>query len=235
VKVVGYARCSTLDQVEGMSLAVQESRISSWCEATETELLDIVADAGVSGTKPLAERPAGHRIASLLASRKPDADAVVVARLDRLGRDAAETLKLLRQFSTGAVGLVSVADRIDLTTPSGKALAQMTAVFGELERELLSIRTSDALSEMRSRGQVYGPVPFGWHRDGDRLVEHAEEQRVLKRIQRRRSKGQSFDRIARALNASHVPAKKGGVWFASSVHSTLLTAAKVKRPAKATA
>jgi DNA invertase Pin-like site-specific DNA recombinase len=217
-----------------MSLAVQESRICSWCEATEAALVEIVADAGVSGTKPLEERPAGHRIASLLASRKPDADAVCIARLDRLGRDAAETLKLLRQFSTGAVGLVSVADRIDLTTPSGKALAQMTCVFGEMERELLSQRTSDALCEMRSRGQVYGPVPFGFLRDGDRLIEHADEQRVLKRIRRLRAKGKSYRAVAIALNRSGTASKRGGIWHPPSIRSVLLTAEKVGRPAEAT-
>lgn len=119
MRVVGYTRCSTEEQApEGVSLAAQRGRITAWCEATGGELVEIIEDAGVSGTRPLANRPGGAQIASLLAARKSRVGAVVVARLDRLGRDAAETLALLRQFSKGAVGLVSVADRIDLTTPS---------------------------------------------------------------------------------------------------------------------
>lgn len=58
-------------------------------------------------------------MASLLEARNPDVDAVVVARLDRLGRDASEALSCLRKFASGSVGLVSIADRIDLSTPVG--------------------------------------------------------------------------------------------------------------------
>jgi DNA invertase Pin-like site-specific DNA recombinase len=86
---------------------------------------------------------------------------VVVARLDRLGRDAAETLSYLRQFAKGSLGLVLVADRIDLSTPQGRAMAQMSAVFAELERALIAQRTADALAELRSRRQVYGAIRSG--------------------------------------------------------------------------
>ena len=177
--------------------------------------------------RPLIERPGGTRVASLLVARKPDVDTVVVARLDRLGRDAAETLSYLRQFAKGSLGLVSVADRIDLGTPQGRAMAQMSAVFAELERALIAQRTADALGELRSRGQVYGAVPFGFSRQGDRLVLDDTEQRVLSRIRRLRGRGFSYDRIARSLNGSGVRAKRGGRWSSMSVRSVLLTAPRV--------
>lgn len=83
------------------------------------------------------------------------------------------------------------------------------------------------LRELRSQGRAYGPTPFGYEREGDRLIEHAGEQRVLTRIQRRRKKGESYDRIARALNGSGTAAKKGGRWHAMSVRSVLSTAEKL--------
>src|SRR5271166_116599 len=127
MKVVAYTRCSTEEQaVEGVSLATQLGRIEAWCEATGAELVEVIEDGGVSGTRPLADRPGGARIAALLVARNPEAEAVVIARLDRLGRDAAETLSYLRQFSVGKVGLVSVADRIDLSSATGRAMAQMS-------------------------------------------------------------------------------------------------------------
>jgi site-specific DNA recombinase len=231
VKAFGYVRCSTAEQaLEGMSLTVQQARIASWCEATGAELVEVIEDAGVSGTRTLAERPGGARIASLLAQRKPEVETVVVARLDRLGRDAAETLSCLRRFATGSVGLVSVADRIDLGTPQGRAMAQMSAVFAELERALIAQRTADALSELRARGQVYGPVPYGFRRDGEQLVKDETEQRALLKISRLRKTGHSYGRIASSLNRSGVPAKRGGVWHAMSVRSVLLTAPQVGRP-----
>jgi site-specific DNA recombinase len=110
---VGYTRCSTEEQaVDGVSLATQLGRIEAWCDVADAELVEVIEDGGVSGTRPPADRPGGARIAALLAARKPQAEAVVIARLDRLRRDAAETLSYLRQFSVGKVGLVSVADRL---------------------------------------------------------------------------------------------------------------------------
>jgi site-specific DNA recombinase len=191
--------------------------------------LGVIEDAGVGGTRPLADRPGGVRVAALLTARNPDVEAVVVARLDRLGRDAAETLICLRQFAKGSVGLVSVADRIDLGTPHGKAMAQMSAVFAELEKALIAQRTADALAELRSSGKVYGPTPFGWRRDGDDLVAHRDEQRVLKRIHRLRARGHSYDKIAHVLNRLGVVAKRGGRWHAMSVRSVLRTATKLPR------
>src|SRR5947208_164321 len=190
MKVVGYTRCSTDEQaVEGVSLSTQQGRIEAWCDVADAELVEVIEDGGVSGTCPLADRPSGARVASLLEARKPDVDAVVIARLDRLGRDASEALSCLRKFASGSVGLVSIAERIDLSTPQGRAMAQVTFVFAELERALIAQRTSDALSELRSRGKAYGPTPFGFRRDGDSLILDEAEQRVLARIHRLRRNG----------------------------------------------
>src|SRR5947208_848930 len=110
--VIGYTRCSLQEQAtDGVSLEAQQDRIKRWCEATGAVLIGCVADSGVSGTLPLSKRPGGSQIVKLLDERRPDVDAVVVARLDRLGRDAGETLTYLRRFTQGRVGLVSVADR----------------------------------------------------------------------------------------------------------------------------
>lgn len=108
-----------------------------------------------------------------------------------------------------------------------KAMAQMTAVFGELERELHSQRTSDALRELRAQGRAYGPTPYGFRREGDHLIGHPDEQRVLKRIRRLRGKGHSYQRVGHVLNRSGVSAKRGGSWYAASVRSVVQTAVSV--------
>ena len=81
-----------------MSLETQESRIRAWADAVGAEFVEVISDAGASGTKPLSERKGGPRVAKLLDARKPDVSAIAVLRLDRLGRNAAETLALLRDF-----------------------------------------------------------------------------------------------------------------------------------------
>ena len=76
-------------------------------------------------------------------------------------------------------------------------MAQMSAVFAELERALIAQRTSDALAELRSRGQVYGSVPYGFRRDGERLVKHDDEQSVLARMRRLQGQGQELQQDRR--------------------------------------
>jgi len=115
IRVIGYVRCSSAEQAaDGLSIEAQHDRIRAWCAATGAELVEMVVDAGVSGTIPLDRRAGGTRIAELLDARRPSVDAVVVVRLDRLGRDAGETLTLVRRFTNGPLGLVSVSDRLDL-------------------------------------------------------------------------------------------------------------------------
>lgn len=223
--VLGYARVSSKEQAtEGVSLEAQRAKIEAWCEATGAVLLDVIEDDAVSGSRPLDQREGGERIARLLTQRVPEAMAVAVTRLDRLGRDAAETLTHLRQFAKGKVGLVSIRERLDLTTPHGKAMAGVSAVFGQLERELIGQRTSEALARLQADGKVYGALPFGFVRDGDYLVPHAGQQEVIAQIRGLRSTRTSYRAIAGWLNDEGVPAARGGKWTPMSVRSVCLTA-----------
>lgn len=223
--VIGYCRVSSREQAEeGVSLAAQRAQIEAWCAATGAVLLDVVEDDPVSGSRPLAERKGGSRIARLLTQRVPEAMACAITRLDRLGRDAAETLTHLRQFTKGKVGLVSLRERLDLTTPHGKAMAGVSAVFGQLEKELIGQRTSEALAHLHATGRVYGPLPFGWVRSGDDLVPDTYEQRVRSEILELRESRCSYREIAAWLDAKSIPAKRGGKWSPMSVRSVCLSA-----------
>lgn len=227
-KVIGYARVSTAEQAaEGMSLDAQASRIRAWCEAQDVDLVDVVRDEGVSGTKLLRERAGGKRIAQLLEARRPTADAVVVVRMDRLGRDAAEQIALLKRFRSGRVGLVAIAQQIDLATPHGRAIAQIGAVFNELERALIAERTTEALFELRRQGRAWNHPPFGWRVLDGLLVADEGEQETLARIRELRATGLGYLKIAEVLNQEGRPTKRGGPWYAASVRSVLQSAEKV--------
>lgn len=224
---IGYSRVSSQEQAaEGVSLEAQRSRIESWCAATGTELLDVVEDAAVSGSRPLASRGGGSRIDALLRQRNPEANVVVVTRLDRLGRNAAENLAYLRTFSNGKVGLVSILDRLDLSTPTGRAMAGVASVFGELERELIGERTAEALARLRDEGRVYGQVPYGYDREGDFLVENGAESLVVGQILDLRARGLSYRAIADWLNDEAIPSKRGGAWSPMAVRSVCVTTAR---------
>lgn len=225
--VIGYTRVSSQEQVaEGVSLDAQRARIEAWADATDSRLLQVIEDPAVSGSRPLSQRDGGRHIAALLDQRDPAVDAVVVTRLDRLGRDASETLGHLHCFANGKVGLVSILDRLDLSTPQGRAMAGVAAVFGQLERELIAERTADALARLQVEGRPYGAIPYGFFRDGDRLVPDTDQQRVIKEILELRASRCSFREIANWLDREGIPAKKGGRWSAMSVRSVCLTAAR---------
>jgi site-specific DNA recombinase len=222
--VIGYTRCSTEEQHrEGLSLEAQRERIELWSEAAGANLAGVIEDGGVPGSRPLAVRPGGQHITALLEQREPAVDALAITSLDRLGRDAAETLAYLRRFAQGKLGLVSILDRLDLTTPQGRALAGVAAVFSQLERELVGARTSEALASLRRKGRVYGPLPYGFDREGDLLVENFEEGRVASQMIDMREAGLSYRAIASWLNSEEIPAKRGGIWNAPKVRSVVQT------------
>lgn len=145
-------------------------------------------------------------------------------RLDRLGRNAAETLALLRRFRTSPVGLVSIAEHIDLATPHGRAMAGVQAVFAELERDLIAQRTTETLRELRDQGRAWNHPPFGWSVREGRLVRDDTEQATLARAQELRDQGVSYARIAEMLTREGRGTKRGGRWQAMSVRSVLRTA-----------
>jgi DNA invertase Pin-like site-specific DNA recombinase len=225
--VIGYVRVSSQEQAaEGVSLEAQKAKIRAWADATDSRLVQVIEDAAVSGSRPLAQRDGGRHIAGLLDLREPPVDAIVISRLDRLGRDASETLGHLHRFANGKIGLVSILDRLDLSTPQGRAMAGVAAVFGQLERELISERTADALARLRAEGKAFGPVPYGWLRSGDHLVPDTDEQRVRREIIELRESRCSFREIAGWLNSEGIAAKKGGRWSPMSVRSVCMTAAR---------
>jgi DNA invertase Pin-like site-specific DNA recombinase len=207
-----------------MSLEAHEAKICAWAKANDADVVEIVREEGVSGSRLLADRPGGKKIAKLLEARRPGVDAVVVVRMDRLGRDAAEQISLLKRFTTGKVGVVAIAQQIDLATPHGRAMAQIGAVFAELERALIAERTTETLAEMRAQGRVTNHTPFGWDAEGDFLVPNEAEQATLARLIRLRQQGLSYHKLADLLNQEGRPTKRGGPWQAMTVRNVYLRA-----------
>ncbi len=91
----------------------------------------------------------------------------------------------------------------------GKAFFGITAVFAEMERELIAERTKMILDGKRENGEVIGTVPYGYKRDGDKLIKSFREQRVIARMRSLRSLGLSFIKISKALAAEKIQNRKG--------------------------
>jgi len=203
-RVVGYVRASTEEQGDqGAGLEAQRRAITEACEARGWQLLTIRED--VASGKAFSKRPG---LETALASvRAGDAGALVVAKLDRLSRsviDAAQTIELARREGWN---LVALDLGVDFSTAAGTAMAQMTAVFAELERRLIGERTRAALAVKKAQG-----VQLGRPRE---LPEA-----VRRRIRRLRASGRTYRDIADRLNAGGVATAHGGAkWHASSVRA----------------
>ena len=89
---------------------------------------------------------------------------------------------------------------------------------------MVGTRTAEALASLRRKGRVYGPLPFGFDRHGDLLIENHQEMRVLVQILDMRNTGVSYQAIADWLNSEQIPAKRGGLWNPPQVRSVVRTA-----------
>ena len=215
--IYSYRRVSKEEQVNGPQ--AQADAITKWRHnnCPDTPYQDFF-DNGVSGSVPLCDRPQGG--AMLLKS----GDVVVVSKLDRLFRSVADAAGMIHLWNKLNITIVAIAEQFDMTTPMGRAMAQMASVFAELEREMIRSRTKDALDAKRSRGECVGEPPYGWDRVGDMMVENTAEQFVIGKILEY-AKTQPAAAIAVLLNAGNVTAKKGGIWHKTQVRRVIERAA----------
>lgn len=142
-----YARVSTHDQ---QTLGLQVAAMTAYIKDRGWSLARQVEDVG-SGSK---DRPG--RDSLLKAARRRELDVVVVWRLDRWGRSVADLMATLRELTELGVGFVSLTEALDLTTPSGRAMAGMLAIFAEFEREILRERVRAGIAQARKEGRPHG-------------------------------------------------------------------------------
>jgi DNA invertase Pin-like site-specific DNA recombinase len=121
----------------------------------------------------------------LKAARRREVDVIIVWRLDRWGRSLADLVTTLKELSEMSIGFVSLTEAIDLTTPSGRALAGMLAVFAEFERDILRERVKAGIAQARGNGKRHGRPPTATN-------QAAEVKRLFK-------EGVSKSEIARRL------------------------------------
>ncbi len=218
-RAIGYLRVSTeQQQTEGVSLAAQEERIRAYAVASGFELVAILRDEAVSGSIPLALRPAGGELVRMLA--KGSAAVVIGWNLDRMFRSTIDALEQTAAWDRKRIALHLIDEggrAVDCSSSDGRFLLTLKAALAERERKRVGERTRFALAHLKANGFAYAPTPFGFDREGDRLVENPQEQATLARIRSLRASGESLRSIAAELNAACCSPKRGGIWYASTV------------------
>lgn len=198
IKAIGYVRVSTDEQArEGVSIEAQEDRIRAMAIAKGWHLLDVIKDAGYSGKN--LNRPGAKKLID--ACRHGEVDAVVVYKVDRLTRKQRDLWHLLEEvFEANRVGFVSVTEAFDTTTAAGKAFLGMLGVFAQLERDLISERTREALKQKKTKREWVGRLPVGFVMgEGGRLEEDPGAMNLIMKAKRLRRQGASFGDISKTL------------------------------------
>lgn len=194
MKAIGYVRVSTEEQAkEGISLENQRAKIQAYCRLHDMALIDIIEDAGKSG-KDL-NREGVQAIIERIKGRK--IDAVIVYKLDRLSRRVLDTLNLIELMKKHTVVFHSITDSIDTKTAMGKFFLNIMASLAQMERDLISERTKDALRHKISRNERAGQIPYGWSlaEDGKTLLMNIEEQKTIRFIKELHKKGYNYSAI----------------------------------------
>lgn len=176
LKAALYARVSTHDQ---QTLPLQQKAMRAYANKRGWKITQQVNGVG-SGAKT---RPQREEL--MKAARRREVDVIIVWRLDRWGRSLADLVTTLKELSEVGVGFVSLTEAIDLTTPSGRALAGMLAVFAEFERDILRERVKAGIAQAREKGKPHG-------RPQSAAKQAAEVKRLFK-------KGMSKAAISRQL------------------------------------
>src|SRR5438046_588891 len=160
-----YGRVSTNDQ---QTLPVQSRAMREYAVRRGWEIALQVREVG-SGA---AKREAREKL--LEAARRREIDVVLVWRLDRWGRSVTDLLATLQELEHLGVGFVSLTEALDLTTPAGRAMAGLLAIFAEFEREILRERTRAGLAQARLNGQRLGrPLTAARKADQVRKLDRA--------------------------------------------------------------
>lgn len=211
----GYIRVSTRDQADGgVSLDAQREELRRLYELrySKTHAWGRVAeDRAVSGGKKFLDRPE----ASKLQAGLDRGDVVAVTKLDRGFRNTLDCLQTVEVWTGMGVSLRMAFMDLDTGTAFGRAMLTVMAMGAELEREYIRERTNAAFAHLRSIGcKVGGPVPYGFDVQLERVPGRSKPRRKLVKSERQRAvgrlivelrtKGMSWQQIARELEARRV-------------------------------
>ena len=165
---IGYARVSTHEQTLDLQL---DALAQAGCGH------DHIYVDSISGSVRGVERPG---LGEALAYARTG-DQLVIWRLDRLGRSLRDLIEQVANLEDRGIELVSLQERIDTTTPAGRALFQMCGVMAEFERNLISERTKAGLAAARARGRKGGRKPKMTPAKIDRAAALMRERRLTVR------------------------------------------------------
>lgn len=215
MKVIGYCRVSTERQAdEGYSLEAQRQDMERYCQLYQIELIDIIADEGLSACN--LEREGLYRALNMI--KVGLADGLVVAKLDRLTRSVRDLSYLLEEYFT-KYALMSVADKIDTSSASGRLVLNIIISVAQWEREAISERIKKAMDVKGERGERKGNIPYGKRLSKDKIhiEDNPDEIHIINAVRNMRP-NMTYTDICRQLNTTGNYTRNGKPFTISTIH-----------------
>jgi site-specific DNA recombinase len=230
MRAAGYTRVSSTEQVNnGTSLETQRKQIEAYCTMKGIELVSIFSDEGVSGSKPIADRPEGARLTEM--TEKGDVQAIIIVKLDRGFRNVVDCLQSVDSWERKGISLHIVdlgGNSIDTTSPAGRFMLTVLSAAGEMERGMINDRCNAGRRARKAEGKRIGEIPFGFQvaEDGKTLIENATEQEVIATCNQLRARGMTIRQIVSELTSRGIVTRGNrATWSTSQVFKILKRAA----------
>ena len=220
--IVLYCRVSTTEQAEnGHSIDEQRERLINYCKARGWDDYEVFTDAGFSGAK--ITRPALSNALNLIRNKK--VDKILVYKLDRLSRSQKDTLTLIEDvFLANGCDFISISENFDTSTPLGRAMIGILAVFAQLEREQIKERMLMGHEARAKQGKYSGNWrnPIGYDYIDGKLIVNEYEKMLVQKVYEMYSQGISPYKIAETLNESGLN-HRYGKWLPVSIRRIVTT------------
>ena len=182
IKVYIYTRVSTAMQIDGYSLDAQKSRMKAYAEFNDYEIVGEYEDAGKSG-KSIEGRVEFNRMMEDIKSGKDGVSYVLVFKLSRFGRNAADVLSTLQVMQDFGVNLICVEDGIDSSKDAGKLMISVLSAVAEIERENIRVQTMEGRIQKAREGKWNGGfAPYGYRLEKGQLFINEEEAAAIRVI-----------------------------------------------------
>ena len=218
--IVGiYARVSTQEQANNYSIAEQVERLSKYCESFGWIISKKYIDPGFSGAS--LDRPGLTNLINDVQSGK--LQKVVVYKLDRLSRSQLDTLYLIEKvFLSNSVDFVSMSENFDTSTPFGKAMIGILAVFAQLEREQIKERMQMGKAARAKDGKFMATwnVPIGYDYINGELVTNEFEKAQVQEVYNLFLSGTPIKRMITILKEKGF-SHKYGFWNDRTIRNVL--------------
>ena len=157
-----YTRVSTTMQVDGYSLDAQKDKLHKYADYQDMHIVGEYSDEGKSG-KSVEGRPQFQQMLQDIETGKDNIDFVLVFKLSRFGRNAADVLSSLQRMQDFGVNLICVEDGFDSSKDAGKLMISVLSAVAEIERENILVQTMEGRRQKAREGKWNGGfAPYGY-------------------------------------------------------------------------